>query len=88
VDVAVIIFGHNKKLYEFSSGDIGETLARYSYVHPPFSALGDPANGPSMAIHTSTRDRQTSGERVETMTTTTTKMRKPADEKSPCHRST
>lgn len=32
VDVAVIIFGHNKKLYEFSSGDIGETLGRYQYV--------------------------------------------------------
>ena len=32
VDVAVIIFGHNKKLYEFSSGDIQETLGRYSYV--------------------------------------------------------
>jgi hypothetical protein len=32
VDVAVIIFGHNKKLYEFSSGDINETLRRYQYV--------------------------------------------------------
>lgn len=32
VDVAVIIFGHNKKLYEFSSGDIHETLRRYTYV--------------------------------------------------------
>jgi hypothetical protein len=32
VDVAVIIFGHNKKLYEFSSGDINETLRRYNYV--------------------------------------------------------
>ena len=32
VDVAVIIFGHNKKLYEFSSGDIQETLRRYQYV--------------------------------------------------------
>ncbi|KAI9731506.1 MAG: hypothetical protein M1834_004626 [Cirrosporium novae-zelandiae] len=31
VDVAVIIFGHNKKLYEFSSGDIHETLGRYQY---------------------------------------------------------
>ncbi|KAI9701677.1 MAG: hypothetical protein M1820_006448 [Bogoriella megaspora] len=31
VDVAVIIFGHNKKLYEFSSGDINETLGRYQY---------------------------------------------------------
>ena len=32
VDVAVVIFGHNKKLYEFSSGDINETLRRYQYV--------------------------------------------------------
>jgi MADS-box transcription factor len=35
VDVAVIIFGHNKKLYEFSSGDIRETLGKYQYVSPP-----------------------------------------------------
>lgn len=37
VDVAVIIFGHNKKLYEFSSGDINETIGRYQYVctRPP-----------------------------------------------------
>lgn len=34
VDVAVIIFGHNKKLYEFSSGDINETIGRYQYVSP------------------------------------------------------
>jgi MADS-box transcription factor len=32
VDVAVIIFGHNKKLYEFSSGDINEIIGRYQYV--------------------------------------------------------
>lgn len=32
VDVAVIIFGHNKKLYEFSSGDINDTIGRYQYV--------------------------------------------------------
>ncbi|KAK4969259.1 resistance to lethality of mkk1p386 overexpression, partial [Elasticomyces elasticus] len=31
VDVAVIVFGHNKKLYEFSSGDINETIGRYQY---------------------------------------------------------
>lgn len=37
VDVAVIIFGHNKKLYEFSSGDIRDTLGRYQYVRVPFS---------------------------------------------------
>src|ERR1700712_1391612 len=36
VDVAVIIFGHNKKLYEFSSGDIQETLRRYQYVRAIF----------------------------------------------------
>ena len=32
VDVAVIIFGHNKKLYEYSSGDINDTITRFSYV--------------------------------------------------------
>ncbi|KUL88396.1 hypothetical protein ZTR_04916 [Talaromyces verruculosus] len=40
VDVAVIIFGHNKKLYEFSSGDIGETLGRYQYWGPPHEHKG------------------------------------------------
>jgi hypothetical protein len=32
VDVAVIIFGTNKKLYEYSSGDMRELIARYTYV--------------------------------------------------------
>jgi MADS-box transcription factor len=38
VDVAVIIFGHNNKLYEFSSGDINATIGRYQYVrrYSPF----------------------------------------------------
>ncbi|GAB7341308.1 hypothetical protein MBLNU457_7578t1 [Dothideomycetes sp. NU457] len=31
VDVAVIIFGSNKKLYEFSSGDINDTIGRFQY---------------------------------------------------------
>ncbi|KAG9242513.1 MADS-box MEF2 type transcription factor [Calycina marina] len=31
VDVAVIIFGNNKKLYEYSSSDISEILTRYQY---------------------------------------------------------
>ncbi|KAI4114555.1 MAG: hypothetical protein LQ338_007988 [Usnochroma carphineum] len=35
VDVAVIIFGHNKKLYEYSSGDINETIGRFQYVCLP-----------------------------------------------------
>ena len=43
VDVAVIIFGHNKKLYEFSSGDIHETLRRYSYVSE-CNSLPDPSD--------------------------------------------
>ncbi|ETI26253.1 hypothetical protein G647_03030 [Cladophialophora carrionii CBS 160.54] len=40
VDVAVIIFGHNKKLYEFSSGDINETLRRYQYYGQPHEHKG------------------------------------------------
>ncbi|KKK12083.1 hypothetical protein P175DRAFT_0445671 [Aspergillus ochraceoroseus IBT 24754] len=40
VDVAVIIFGHNKKLYEFSSCDMRETLARYQYFGPPHEHKG------------------------------------------------
>ncbi|KAJ0426226.1 hypothetical protein BJY00DRAFT_273246 [Aspergillus carlsbadensis] len=40
VDVAVIIFGHNKKLYEFSSCDMRETLTRYQYFGPPHEHKG------------------------------------------------
>ncbi|EAW21691.1 SRF-type transcription factor RlmA [Aspergillus fischeri NRRL 181] len=40
VDVAVIIFGHNKKLYEFSSCDMRETLGRYQYYGPPHEHKG------------------------------------------------
>lgn len=32
VDVAVFIFGQNKKLYEYSSGDMRELITRYTYV--------------------------------------------------------
>ena len=32
VEVAVIIFGHNKKLYEYSSHDINETIGKFQYV--------------------------------------------------------
>ncbi|KAI9045566.1 SRF-type transcription factor RlmA [Aspergillus affinis] len=46
VDVAVIIFGHNKKLYEFSSCDMRETLHRYQYLGPPHEHKGpDDFNG-------------------------------------------
>ncbi|KAL6715816.1 resistance to lethality of mkk1p386 overexpression [Lecanora helva] len=40
VDVAVIIFGHNKKLYEYSSGDIQETIGRYQYYGGPHEHKG------------------------------------------------
>lgn len=32
VDVAVIIFGHNKKLYEYSSSEIQDIIGRFQYV--------------------------------------------------------
>ncbi len=32
VDVAVFIFSSNKKLYEYSSGDMRELITRYTYV--------------------------------------------------------
>lgn len=32
VDVAVFIFGQNKKLYEYSSCDMRELITRYTYV--------------------------------------------------------
>ena len=44
VDVAVIIFGNNKKLYEYSSGDIGEILTRYQYVRPPLAEREETCN--------------------------------------------
>lgn len=34
VDVAVFIFGQNKKLYEYSSCDMRELITRYTYVRP------------------------------------------------------
>ncbi|KAL2754987.1 hypothetical protein ACRALDRAFT_1077149 [Sodiomyces alcalophilus JCM 7366] len=35
VDVAVFIFGNNKKLYEYSSRDMTELITRYQYHGPP-----------------------------------------------------
>ncbi|KAJ5555120.1 hypothetical protein N7535_007563 [Penicillium sp. DV-2018c] len=40
VDVAVIIFGHNKKLYEYSSCDMHDALGRYQYFGPPHEHKG------------------------------------------------
>ncbi|KAL4796976.1 hypothetical protein BDV19DRAFT_377939 [Aspergillus venezuelensis] len=40
VDVAVIIFGHNKKLYEFSSCDMQEALYRHQYIGAPHEHKG------------------------------------------------
>jgi hypothetical protein len=79
VDVAVIIFGHNKKLYEFSSGDINETIGRYQYVSTHVWRARRALNGiadrsRSMAAHMSTRAPRTLwARRTPTMKTTTTK---------------
>ncbi|KAJ5336575.1 Transcription factor MADS-box [Penicillium brevicompactum] len=40
VDVAVIIFGQNKKLYEYSSCDMHDALGRYQYFGPPHEHKG------------------------------------------------
>jgi MADS-box transcription factor len=32
VDVAVFVFGNNKKLYEYSSADMRDLITRYQYV--------------------------------------------------------
>ncbi len=42
VDVAVFIFGQNKKLYEYSSGDMRELMTKYHYVrcHTPRKKCG------------------------------------------------
>lgn len=71
VDVAVIIFGHNKKLYEYSSGDISETLARYQYVRSAFcfvqciSFCTHLTSSNSMASPTSAKDLQISPKNVQ-----------------------
>lgn len=60
VDVAVVIFGSNKKLYEYSSGDIGEIMTRYQYVRV-FPRLAQEAQTDiksSMEVPTNTKDLQ------------------------------
>lgn len=77
VDVAVIIFGHNKKLYEFSSGDIHETLRRYSYVSVTAIHCLAELTKSSMASPTNTKAPPTSKTRAA-VTMMTTKRRKKA----------
>jgi MADS-box transcription factor len=36
-DVAVFIFGANKKLHEYSSSDMRDLITRYQYVSSPLS---------------------------------------------------
>ncbi|CAN6665733.1 hypothetical protein TRVA0_037S00782 [Trichomonascus vanleenenianus] len=40
VDIAVIIFGSNKKLYEFSSGDTNQIIQRYQMTDKPHESKG------------------------------------------------
>lgn len=49
VDVAVVIIGNNKKLYEFSSRDMREIMGRHSYV-----CLSSPFRHAQFADETST----------------------------------
>lgn len=39
VDVAVFVFGNNKKLYEYSSADMRDLIARYQFVRCAVSAI-------------------------------------------------
>ena len=57
VDVAVIIFGANKKLYEFSSGDINEIIGRHQYVSRLAKVFSGVTDLHSMAAHTNTKAR-------------------------------
>jgi len=72
VDVAVIIFGNNKKLYEYSSSDIGEILTRYQYVCSSSRDSEGVADLSSMAAQTNTRVQQISLERARIWTVMTT----------------
>lgn len=69
VDVAVIIFGHNKKLYEYSSGDINETIGRFQYVSSPVERLNLADLTCSTEEHTSTKVQPTSRTAAMTMKT-------------------
>lgn len=63
VDVAVFIFGSNKKLYEYSSSDMRDLITRYTYVGSPplLFYMGSPANKrDSTVAPTNTRAHQTS----------------------------
>ncbi|KAI5815435.1 hypothetical protein BZA77DRAFT_315733 [Pyronema omphalodes] len=40
VDVAVVIFSSNKKLYQYCSGDINEMISRHSYYESPHESKG------------------------------------------------
>ena len=55
VDVAVIIFGNNKKLYEYSSSDIGEILTRYQFVCCPSAPRGSRQRADFSAVWRSQR---------------------------------
>lgn len=74
VDVAVIIFGNNKKLYEYSSSDIGEILQRYNYVSYTQEQIDEKCTDYkcSMDSQMSTKVLRISMAKRTTMMTTTT----------------
>lgn len=88
VDVAVIIFGHNKKLYDFSSGDINETIGRFQYVsahghfNPDRLVDANPVHSTEELMNI--KDRPTSLV-VGTWTTMTMMIWARRHSKTPCH---
>ncbi len=77
VDVAVFIFGSNKKLYEYSSTNMPELINRYTFVRTPGKIRRFRERGltriPSTVGRTSTRDPPISMA-VRTMTMRTMRM--------------
>lgn len=49
VDVAVFIFGNNKKLYEYSSADMHDLVTRYTYVSSAGSTVKLPLSNTLLA---------------------------------------
>ena len=87
VEVAVIIFGHNKKLYEYSSGDINETIDRFHYVRAIHFAHDLETNdSDSMAAHMSIKAQETSMVGAWTMRTMMRWAHRPL--RIQCHEST
>lgn len=77
VDVAVIIFGSNKKLYEYSSCDISEVLQRYNYVSTSAYNTASPTHTSRNSMDSQMNTKVPPILMVRRTTTTTTMTRSP-----------